>query len=187
MSQLAKRNRVLYVEYAYTYKDIFTTWFGKQNAPVGRILGTSNRLRKINLPENSFIHVLTPPPVFSVNHIRNAAKHRRLLQTNGKKIQKSVLQAMRKLSMKSPIVVNAFNPFVGLPMLNQLGETAVLYYCYDEISMCNWTKNHGKLLEEEFISKADGIIVSSDGLMHTKSTLSKKLLSGKKRCRLCSF
>jgi glycosyltransferase involved in cell wall biosynthesis len=172
MSQLAKYNRVLYIEYAYTYKDILSTWFGKQKAPVGRMLGSSNRLRKISLPENSFIHVLTPPPVFSVNHINNPAKHRRLLQTNGRKIGKSVLQAMRKLSMKDPIVVNAFNPFVGLPMLNQLGETATLYYCYDEISMCNWTKNHGKQLEEEFITKADGVIVSSDGLMQAKSVLS---------------
>jgi glycosyltransferase involved in cell wall biosynthesis len=171
MSQLAKRNRVLYVEYPYTYKDILATWFGKQKAPVGRMLGTSNRLRKINLPENSFIHILTLPPVNSVNHIQNLAKHRRLLESNGKKIQKSVMQTMRKLNMKNPVVVNAFNPFVGLPLLNQLGESATLYYCYDEISMCNWTKNHGKALEEEFIGKADGVIVSSDGLMQTKSKL----------------
>jgi glycosyltransferase involved in cell wall biosynthesis len=171
MSQLARRNRVLYVEYAYTYKDIVSTWFGKQQAPVSRILGTSNRLRKINLPENSFIHVLTPPPVFSVNHIKNPAKHRRLLLRNGKKVQKTIMQAMRKLNIKNPVVINAFNPFVGLPMLNQLGETATLYYCYDEISACNWTKNHGKQLEEEYISKTDGVIVSSDGLMQAKSGL----------------
>lgn len=171
MSQLAKRNRVLYVEYAYTYKDIFSTWFGKQQAPVSRMLGYSNRLRKINLPENSFIHVLTPPPVFSVNHIKNSAKYRRLLLSNGKKIQKAVLQAMRKLNIKNPVLINAFNPFVGLPMLGQLGEKATLYYCYDEINACNWTKNHGKQLEEEYISKVDCAIVSSDGLMQTKSSL----------------
>ncbi|WP_378410490.1 glycosyltransferase [Rhodocytophaga aerolata] len=171
MSQLAKRNRVLYVEYAYTYKDIFSTWFGKQQAPVGRVLGTSNRLRKISLPENSFIHILTPPPVLSVNHIKNPAKYKRLLFSNGRKIQRAVTQAMRKLNIKNPVMINAFNPFVGLPMLNQIGESATLYYCYDEISACTWTKNHGKLLEEEYISKVDGVIVSSDGLLQTKSLL----------------
>jgi glycosyltransferase involved in cell wall biosynthesis len=175
MSQLAKRNRVLYIEYAYTYKDILSTWFGKQKAPVSRILGTSNRLRKISLPENSFIHVLTLPPVSSVNYITDPAKHRRLLQSNGKKILKSVLQAIRKLNMKAPVVINAFNPFVGLPLLNQLGETAALYYCYDEISECAWTKNHGKQLEEEYIGKADGVIVSSDGLMKAKSELASNI------------
>lgn len=174
MSQLAKRNRVLYVEYAYTYKDIVATWVGKQTAPVSRILGTTNRLRKINLPENTFIHVLTPPPVFSVNHVKNPAKHRRLLQKNGSKIKSSVLKAMQKLSMKSPVVINAFNPFVGLPLLNQLGENVTLYYCYDEIDACTWTKEHGKQLEEEFISKVDGVVVTSDGLMQGKSALSEK-------------
>ncbi|QHT68494.1 glycosyltransferase family 1 protein [Rhodocytophaga rosea] len=174
MSQLAKRNRVLYIDYPYTYKDIFTTWFGKQNAPVGRMLGTQKRLRKISLPESAFIHVLTTPPVLSVNSVKNAAKHRRLLQTNGNIVRKSILKAMKSLGMKDPLVVCAFNPFLGLPLLNQLNELATIYYCYDEISACNWTKNYGKQLEEEYIKKADTIIVSSDGLLKSKSSLSNK-------------
>lgn len=172
MSQLAKRNRVLYVDYPYTYKDIFTTWFGKQQAPVGRMLGTQKRVRKISLPESTFIHVLTPPPVFSVNSIKSQAKHRRMLQANGKIIRKSILKTTKSLGMKNPVVICAFNPYVGLPLLHQLNELANIYYCYDEISACAWTKNHGKSLEEDYIKKADAVIVSSDGLLRTKSQLS---------------
>lgn len=171
MSQLAKRNRVLYIDYLYTYKDIFTTWFGKQNAPVARMLGTKKRLRKISLPESAFIHVLTPPPVLSVNSVRNVTKHRRLLQTNGNIVRKSILKAMKGLGMKNPLVICAFNPFLGLPLLNQLNELGTIYYSYDEISACNWTKNHGKQLEEEYIKKVDAVIVSSDGLLKSKSFL----------------
>jgi glycosyltransferase involved in cell wall biosynthesis len=169
MSQLAKRNRVLYVDYPYTYKDIFTTWFGKQNAPVGRMLGTQKRVRKISLPESTFIHVFTPPPVLSVNHIKNPSKYRRMLQTNGNIIRKSILKAVKNLGMKNPIVICAFNPFVGLPLLNQLNESATIYYCYDEISACAWTKNHGKQLEIDYMKKVDAVIASSDGLLKSKS------------------
>jgi glycosyltransferase involved in cell wall biosynthesis len=172
MSQLAKRNRVLYVDYPYTYKDIFTTWFGKQQAPVGRMLGTQKRLRKISLPESAFIHVLTPPPVWSINSIKDSTKHRRLLQTNGNTVRKSIVKAMKGLGMKNPLVICAFNPYLGIPLLNQLNELGTIYYCYDEISACAWTKNHGKQLEEEYIKKADAVIVSSDGLFKSKSHLS---------------
>lgn len=169
MSQLAKRNRILYVDYPYTYKDIFATWFGGQQAPVGRMLGTQKRLRKISLPESAFIHVLTPPPVFSVNSITNKAKHRRMLQTNGNIIRKSILKTTKSLGMKNLVVICAFNPYVGLPLLNQLAESATIYYCYDEISACAWTKNHGKDLETEYMTKADAVIVSSDGLLRNKN------------------
>jgi glycosyltransferase involved in cell wall biosynthesis len=174
MSQLAKRNRVLYVDYPFTYKDIFSTWFGKQQAPVARMIGMHKRLRKISLPESTFIHVLTPPPVLSVNHIRNQKRYLRLLHTNASLVRSSILKSMKTLGMKNPVVISAFNPFVGLPLLNQLNESASIYYCYDEISACNWAKNHGKQLEEEYISKVDAVIVSSDGLLQSKSQLSKK-------------
>ena len=39
LERLATNNRVLFVEYPYTIKDIYATLRGKQNAPVKRMLG----------------------------------------------------------------------------------------------------------------------------------------------------
>lgn len=171
MSQLAKKNRILYVDYQYTYKDITATWLGKQKAPVRRMLGIDNRLRKISLSENAVLHLLTPPPVFSANWLTSPTSHMRLLNINAGIVKKSILKAMRKMDMKNPIVINAFNPFIGLPLINKLNEMATIYYCYDEISACDWTKNHGKRLEEAYLKKADAVIVTSDGLLQSKSAL----------------
>jgi len=174
MSQLAKKNRILYVDYQYTYKDITATWMGKQDAPVRRMLGIDKRLRKINLPENAVLHLLTPPPVFSANWLKSPSSHMRFLNMNAGIVRKSIVKAMQKLDMKNPLVINAFNPFVGLPLIHKLNESSTIYYCYDEISACDWTKNHGRRLEEAYLKKVDAAIVTSDGLLQNKSALAKQ-------------
>jgi glycosyltransferase involved in cell wall biosynthesis len=144
---------------------------GKQNAPVKRMLGIESRLRKISLPENTALHLLTPPPVLSVNWLKSPSSHMRFLDLNASIVRKSILKAMRKMDIKSPVVINAFNPFIGLPLINKLNELATIYYCYDEINACEWTKNHGKRLEEIYLGKVDAAIVTSDGLLQSKSKL----------------
>lgn len=174
LTQLAARNRVLYVDYAYTYKDVLATWQGKQHAPVGRILGWEKRLRKIDLPNNGNLHVLTPPPVWSINRIKNLSVHHRLLKVNGKKVAKSIRKAMHELNMTHPVVINACNPFLGLPLHKQLGESATIYYCYDEIGAAPWVKQHGARLEEEYMKRVDAVITSSEGLHERKSQFTER-------------
>ena len=45
MSQLAMEHRVLFVDYAFTWKDILLSLIGKSNAPISRMLGLKPRLR----------------------------------------------------------------------------------------------------------------------------------------------
>src|SRR6478609_1402295 len=74
MLLLSKENKVLFVDYQHTYKDILIEIAGKKkNVPVKRVLGMEERLRKITTSTGSEMFVLTCPPVSPVNWIINRA------------------------------------------------------------------------------------------------------------------
>ena len=168
LSVLARRNRVLYVEYQYTYKDLITGTIRKNDIPVNRILGFKKRLRTITIEDNSEVNVLTVPPVYPVNWLSDSKVYKILLKQNARKIKKSIRKAMDSLDMHNPLVINAFNPTYGLPLVNQFNEKLLLYYCYDEISHAKWCKKHGTAMEADFARQVDAIITTSDQLLATK-------------------
>lgn len=168
MSVLARKNRVLYVDYEYTYKDLFSAFLKKTNIPLKRMIGLKNRLRLLTLKDNTEIHVLTPPPTLPVNWIKSEKRYRSLQNRNAQRVKDAILKATHHLGFKNPIVINAFNPFYGLPMLGKLEEKLNVYYCYDEISAAHWCKNHGAGLEIEFMQKVDLVLTSSEGLYAKK-------------------
>lgn len=82
MELLSRENRILFVDYQYTYKDILTTVKGRKNAPLGRMFGFKERLRKVVTEHGSELHILTPPPVFPVNWIRDKRSYEFFLRVN---------------------------------------------------------------------------------------------------------
>jgi hypothetical protein len=71
MKHMAKRHRVLFVDYNYTYKDVMMSLLKKSPAPVRRIFGLQNRLQLIKVVNDSTLWLLTLPSVFPVNFIKN--------------------------------------------------------------------------------------------------------------------
>ncbi|MFZ4621705.1 MAG: teichuronic acid biosynthesis glycosyltransferase tuaH, partial [Bacteroidota bacterium] len=114
LTELARDYRILYVDYQFTLKDIATTVLGKQNAPVSRMLGISRRLRALPLENCSLVYVLTPPPVIPVNWMKNDETYHTAQSLNARIILRSIRTAMKKMEIKDPIVINAFNPSLGL-------------------------------------------------------------------------
>jgi glycosyltransferase involved in cell wall biosynthesis len=174
MSILSRENKILFVDYEYTIKDILTTLAGKQKAPVQRILGIENRLRKIKTRFGSEVYVLTPPPVLPVNWIKYNNPYRILLQLNARLIRGSICAAMKALNMERPIMVNGYNPFFGLPLAGAFKEVLNIYYCYDEIRGDQWYKFHGPEVEKDYIKKTDAVITTSEALYHSKRPLHPK-------------
>lgn len=170
MAELGKENNLLYVDYAFTYKDVFDGIRGKE-VPYKRIIGLEPRLRKLPIADGKFIHVLSLPPILPVNWIKNPDTYHRLSAWSMPKVRKAIRKAMKQLNMEAPIVINAFNPFLGNHLIGQLNEKLHLYYCYDEIGAAEWTKNHGARLEAQFAPKTDGIITSSNTLHTNKKQL----------------
>jgi len=173
MSVFAKGNKVLYVDYEFTFKDVLMGMIGKKDIPVKRILGLTDRLRKLPSKKGGDVYVLTPPPVLPTNFIKSSKYYDSILRIGAKCVQKSIKKAMHRLDIASPIVINAFNPFFGNDLAGKLNEEQLLYYCYDEIGAAVWAKNHGVRLEEKFIKKVDGVIISSIGLFNNRMHLNK--------------
>ena len=174
MSLLARRHRVLYVDYAFTWKDMLLGALGKQNTPWQRMTGIKPRLRKISTRFGSEVHVLTPPPVIPANWISSPALYKAMMTQEGKKVAQSIKGAMDSLGFKGPIVINAFNPSFGVPMAGALGESLLTYYCYDEISAAQWCGKHGAEQEEAFLRVVDGVITTSEALLDSKKKLNKQ-------------
>ncbi|MBR06606.1 MAG: hypothetical protein CMP48_02885 [Rickettsiales bacterium] len=168
MTQLAKNHRVLFVDYPFTVKDVASTILGKSKAPVKRMLGINDRLRTLEANENDVYH-LTLPPILPINWMNNEGSYQKINQVQSHIVRNSILKAMKTLEFQDPIVINAFNPIIGLPLASKLNESKLIYYCYDEIRAAQWCGKHGGLMEDQFLQKVDEVIVTSEGLLSSKS------------------
>jgi glycosyltransferase involved in cell wall biosynthesis len=174
VSELAKENNVLYVEYPFTWKDAIMGRMGKAKTPWRRILGREERLRCLQLDNGAEVNVLTLPPMLPVNFINGDAIYDLLMGKNARKAHKAISDAMRQLGFHRPVVVNAFNPFLGVFLARQFNEKALLYYCYDEISAAKWAGKHGERLERQFMKQADAVITTSKPLFNAKKPFAKR-------------
>ncbi len=168
MSRLSKTNRVLYVDYPRTWMDAIRGALGKKTVPLRRMLGLESRLRKPECGEGEDIHVLTLPPVLPINALPHGKLYASLRKVNGWLMARSIRKAMRQLSFNQPIVVNAFQPGIGLELKGTLGEKSTIYYCYDEISEANWVGRHGAHEEKAYLEVVDTVVTTSDALWEAK-------------------
>ena len=168
MTHLAKNHRVLFVDYPFTVKDVASTILGKSNAPVKRMLGINNRLRTLEANENDVYH-LTLPPILPINWMNDEVSYQRINELQSTIIRNSIVKAMNTLEFHDPIVINAFNPIIGLPLARKLNESKLIYYCYDEIRAAQWCGKHGGQMEDQFLRLVDEVIVTSEGLLESKT------------------
>lgn len=165
MAQFAKYNRVLYVDYSRTYKDLL---FNNKSPH----LDVQNPELKLSYAEGT-LHVLQTPNVFPTNWIQSKLIYSKLQTLEANKVARAINKAQRQLSFQNPILINAFNPQFGLPIIGRLGESISVYYCYDEINAAEWCKVHGGNAERQYMSKVDAVVVTSKSLRETKSKYSQ--------------
>ncbi|NVO19552.1 MAG: glycosyltransferase [Bacteroidetes bacterium] len=178
LSRLGKYNTILYVEYAFTIKDVITGLLKKNKTPVKQILGIKDRLDVIAQHEEGKVVKMTLPPVIPFNHFKNDKVFRMVLKFNSFIIRLSVKKAMRRLKMKDVISITSFMPFYGLFLKRKLNEMLNVYYCYDSI---DGKRNgpRGKTYETEYMKDIDGVIVTSDNLASQKQNLNPHIFTVK--------
>jgi glycosyltransferase involved in cell wall biosynthesis len=168
MSELSVRHRVLYVDYQNTVKDLAMGLIGRLDVPVQQLTRLKNPLVKTSLENGSEVYVWTPPLVLPVNWLPDGP-HDFLMRYNTGRIVSGLRSVMRELGIKKPLVVNAFNPVLGVSMLHKLNEWATIYYCFDEITAATWISRHGKRYESAYLKKVDAIVTTSETLRMAKS------------------
>jgi hypothetical protein len=63
-------------------------------------------------------------------------------------------KTIKELKLVDPIIITAYNPMYGLPMINKLNEYLNIYYCYDGMD----TQRHKSRIyniENNFVKKVD--------------------------------
>lgn len=165
MTELSSDFRVLYVDYAFTLKDLFT---GHPDLPKERVKNRDQSLRTLKTKKGTEVHVLTPPAIWPINPLPAGPLYRMLLKRNNKLIRNRIKWAMDQLQMTAPLVVNAFNPAAGRYNADAFGKRRLIYYCYDNMAAAPWLRKHGTYLEKEFIPLTDGVITTSPGIQKDK-------------------
>ena len=175
MSVLAQGNKVLYVDNAYTIKDVLDGLRGKRSIPFKKVFGLEKRIKKIELNSMAEVFVLTPPMILTINFLPRGLLYNLLLNFNGWLVRRSVKRYLRSLDMEEELVhIVAFNPAMGITNGRKLNEKLLLYHCYDEIEAAQWLKKHGDWLEKAFMKMADATIVTSQGLFERKKAFAAK-------------
>lgn len=170
LSLLAEKNTVVFVEYPFTVKDVVFSVLGKQKAQVARMLGFKKRIKDEKTDTGAIVKHLVMPPVLPVDFIGNESIFRKVFSINTFIYKNQLHQTIKKLKLDNPIIITAYNPMYGLPMINQLNEYLNIYYCYDGMD----TQRHNSRIyniEKQFCKEVDCIITTSDYLNSEKKKL----------------
>lgn len=164
--ELASTYRVLYVTHPPTYLSIVREQLTTDG--VGATLRAMRRrtahLQEVETGDSAeSIHVLTPPPVWPLNRLPPFL-YDRVLTHNAQVIRRVVRTWMDKLSMTSPVVLNALNPHYGVALAGDFDEQSRVYYCFDEVRARDWNGIHGGRMENRYVSMVDAVVGSSPAL-----------------------
>ncbi len=167
MSRLARNNRVLFVEYPFTIKDLVLSVIGKKQAPAKRILGIKKRLIQLQSDVGTEISHLIVPPVLPVFFIKNEWLFRKLQKLNCTIYQHALKKQLKKRGFDKPIIINAYNAFYGLPLFEKLNQRLNIYYCYDGYDIPRYG-NRIIDVDSKLSEAADAVITTSDHLNREK-------------------
>ena len=170
LSLLAEKNTVVFIEYPFTIKDVVMSLLGKQKAQVARMMGFKKRIVNEKTNNGAVVKHLVMPPVLPVDFIKNESIFKKVFSINAFIYKNQLRQTIKKLKLDNPIIITAYNPMYGLPMIGELKEFLNVYYCYDGMD----TQRHQSRIyniEQQFCMQVDGIITTSDYLNTEKKQL----------------
>lgn len=170
LSLLAEKNTIVFIEYPFTFKDVVFSILGKQKAQVARMLGLKKRIQDEKTDNGAIVKHLVMPPVLPVDFITNESIFKKVFSINSFIYKSQLRKTIKKLKLDKPIIITAYNPMYGLPMIKQLNEFLNIYYCYDGMD----TQRHNSRIyniEKQFCQQVDCIITTSDYLNSEKKKL----------------
>src|SRR5690348_16658058 len=115
MRELAKHNRVLFVNNPFTIKDVVDGLKKKKTVPVKKVIGFKERVKKISFGNNHEVFVLTPPMIWSTQFLPDGFLYKTLMKWNGWLLRQTVMHYLHKLNMQHNLInIVSFNPALGL-------------------------------------------------------------------------
>jgi glycosyltransferase involved in cell wall biosynthesis len=156
LKPLSRDFRVVFLDYAYTWKDVF---FNK-HAPVFRILGLKARKRHIQVYEDTEIEVISLPPL-----LPSPPGLKKLTDKLNKQMLKWFFRSIiSKEELDNQYYINALNPKWGFHLRDLFNPVKTIYYCYDHIGDMDWAAGQMAEFETPFAATVDQVVCSSTAL-----------------------
>lgn len=165
MARLAKGHRIIYIDYHYTWKDVFKN----PHCPKDHVLGKKTRWRTVQTDHGS-MEVYSSPPILPMNWINNRTLFKVVSKLNGWWLRTNLSKDLKRFNTQQSILVNALNPVIGV-LTNKIWKTKQkAYYCYDEINGTPWSNKWGPAYEQDYLKMVDTVICTSTKLQEDKSS-----------------
>ena len=157
-TQLAKDNKVFFVDHPYTVTDLLTG-FMKSNV-LKRIKGW---FRKGSYHKDG-VEVILSPFVFPINFLPRGERYNRFLKVNHRILAAHINRVLKKHGIESLIYVNSFDFY--FPDLHRYLDADIklnVYHCIDPMVKA-FTVKHGIYLQERAARESDVIICTAPAL-----------------------
>lgn len=165
MKCMSKGNKVLYVDYAYTFSDVLKGIAGKKKIDWKRVVGLKKRCTKVDNVDGE-MYLLSLPPIFPSLLFNSYKLYHLSNKINAFFTGLAIKKYMRRLQMDNSILIYAQQVFLGLYW--KLPARLKVFYCYDEFSNVAYYKGFVRPDELLFTPKADVLVVTSAELKKRK-------------------
>ncbi len=174
--ELSIRNRVWFVDYQYTWKDlIFALFRINKHIPWKRMLGINKRVRAFTISETAAqILIYTPWPIIPSFWARSYSLFSRINNINQHIVLKPFKHWLSKTGANPACIMSALNPFMGLGVNKFFPDVPHIYYCFDEIRAAHWLKIFGGQAEKQLFPALDAAVFTSDYLQAIKGHMVKQ-------------
>ncbi|MDZ7740889.1 MAG: glycosyltransferase [Bacteroidota bacterium] len=157
--EFARKNRVLYVNYAL---DRLTIWRARNKPLIIKrkevLSGKKEALGRIS--DN--LWSLTPPIILeSVNKLKPALLFDLVNKRNAARFAKSIARAMDELNFKDVIIFNDSDFYRSFYLKEQLKPKTYLYYTRDNMLATEYFRRYGLRYESRLMAKVDAVAANS--------------------------
>ncbi len=166
-TRLAEHNTIYYIDYPFTWKDLFSLIGTKQlKIRFPFFFPFSSGILKSGTNGLNFIIC---PPLLSINFLPEGKIYRFFLSINEAIIRRRLRKIIRQNRLKDHIYINSFNfhyPGVAKGLKSEL----TVYHCVDPMIM-PYDIKHGVISENRLVKESDLIICTSKKLCDDKKLL----------------
>ncbi len=171
--ELARTNRVFYVNHPYSLKDLLRGLFSGDRAFWSRLpalLTGRVRYETLDTIPRNFLAV-QPPLTLPINWLPEGRMYDCLQRFNNRVILRAIRLVLRDYGVSNYLYINCYDPFFAGVLPKDMGAARCLYHCIDDITQDPYTARHGARLENETIRNADITLVTGTHLRRLKTGL----------------
>ncbi len=163
--ELAKNNRVLFVDNPFTLSDLLKSSNKHQLKKRFRYQFSFGK-NYFDWQGNTNLKILITPPILPINFLPKGGVYNLLSRINHRWVGKRIRKALKQLGWQQYLYVNSFNFY--FPDLDRyLNPILSVYHCVDQL-IKPYSKRHGVYLEKRLMEKVDLIITTSQALQEEK-------------------